>query len=150
MPNNVEILVINGPNLDRLGTRQPEIYGNITLNDIEKTCIDEAASHGMTCRHMQSSDEGQITTAIHQAIDDGLGGIIINAGAYTHTSVAIRDALSMCQAPIIEVHISNIYKREAFRHHSYISGVATGVIAGLGPTSYRLAVNALASLIKGT
>ncbi|MCE2516981.1 MAG: type II 3-dehydroquinate dehydratase [Alphaproteobacteria bacterium] len=147
MTTEAEILVINGPNLDRLGTRQPEIYGHTTLADIEGICRDEAALHGLTCRMMQSSDEGEIVQAIHRAIDDKIAGIIINAGAYTHTSVAIRDALSMVEAPVIEVHISNIYKREEFRHHSYISGVATGVIAGLGPVSYRLAVTALASHI---
>lgn len=145
MATSTEILVINGPNLDRLGTRQPEIYGHTTLADIEQMCRTEATAHGLTCQMMQSSDEGEIVSAIHAAIDNHLAGIIINAGAYTHTSVAIRDALSMVDVPVIEVHISNIYKREEFRHHSYISGVATGVIAGLGPVSYRLAVSALAS-----
>lgn len=148
MAKSSEILVINGPNLDRLGTRQPEIYGHTTLSDIEAICAEEAKACGLTCQHIQSNDEGEIVKAIHKAIDNNNGGIVINAGAYTHTSVAIRDALSMVEAPVIEVHISNIYKREEFRHHSYISGVATGVIAGLGPQSYRHAVNALASLIR--
>ena len=147
MTNTSEILVINGPNLDRLGKREPEIYGKHTLADVEEMCRDEASKHDLTCRAIQSNDEGGIVSAIHQAIDDKTSGIIINAGAFTHTSVAIRDALSMVDAPIIELHISNIYKREEFRHHSFISDIATGVIAGLGPKSYRLAVAALASLI---
>jgi 3-dehydroquinate dehydratase-2 len=147
MTKTSEIIIINGPNLDRLGTRQPEIYGNISLDDIHRICTEEAAANGLTCRLVQRTAEDEIVKTIHTAIDDKLAGIIINAGAYTHTSVAIRDALSMADMPIVEVHISNIFQREEFRHHSYISGVATGVVAGFGPVSYRLAINALTAYI---
>ena len=143
MAQSQQILVINGPNLGRLGTREPEIYGHTTLADIENICSDQAASKGFTVSMMQSDAEHEIIKAIHQAIDDKLGGIVINAGAFTHTSVAIRDALSMASMPVVEVHLSNIHQRETFRHHSYISGVATGVIAGFGAESYRLAIMAI-------
>jgi len=145
MSDQREILVLNGPNLNRLGSRETSIYGTTTLADIETMCRDEAAKYGLGCRFVQSNHEGALVEAIHQAIDDDLAGIVINAGAYTHTSVALRDALSMVAAPIAEVHISNIYKREEFRHHSFISPVATGVIAGFGPATYCLAIAAIAS-----
>lgn len=143
MGQSQQILVINGPNLGRLGTREPEIYGRTTLADIEEICRSEAEAKGFSVAMMQSDAEHEIIKAIHQAMDDNLGGIIINAGAFTHTSVAIRDALSMASMPVIEVHLSNIHQRETFRHHSYISGVATGVIAGFGAESYRLAIMAI-------
>jgi len=145
MSDQREILVLNGPNLNRLGSRETSIYGTTTLADIEAMCREEAAKHGLECRFVQSNHEGALVEAIHQAIDDDLAGVVINAGAYTHTSVALRDALSMVAAPIAEVHISNIYKREEFRHHSFISPVATGVIAGFGPATYCLAIAAIAS-----
>lgn len=138
-----QILVINGPNLGRLGKREPEIYGNMTLADIEAICREEAEKNGLTVLMTQSDAEHEIIKTIHQGIDDNVHGIIINAGAFTHTSVAIRDALSMAPMPVIEVHLSNIHQREAFRHHSYISGVAKGVIAGFGANSYKLAMMAL-------
>ena len=148
MSDQPEILVVNGPNLNRLGMREPEIYGTTTLADIEALCQNEAQKHGMTCRFMQSNIEGELTTAIHQAIDDKLAGIVINAGAYTHTSVALHDALAMVEnMPVIEVHLSNIHQREEFRHHSYLSSVSTGVILGFGATSYRRAINAIADHI---
>jgi len=145
MSDQREILVLNGPNLNRLGSRETSIYGTTTLADIEAMCREEAAKHGLGCQFIQSNHEGALVEAIHQAIDDDLAGIVINAGAYTHTSVALRDALSMVTVPIAEVHISNIYKREEFRHHSFISPVATGVIAGFGPATYCLAIAAIAS-----
>ena len=145
MSDQPEILVLNGPNLSRLGMRQPEIYGTTTLADIEALCLNEAQQLGMTCRFRQSNIEGEMVDAIHQAIDDKLAGIVINAGAYTHTSVALHDALAMAdQMPVIEVHLSNIHQREEFRHYSYLSSVSTGVILGLGATSYRLAIQAVA------
>lgn len=147
MTKTPEIIVINGPNLDRLGARQPEIYGNLSLGDIDKICTDEAKALGLACRLVQSASEAEIVETIHKAIDDKLAAIVINAGALTHTSVAIRDALSMAQMPIVEVHISNIFAREEFRHHSYISGIATGIIAGFGAQSYRLAINAISAYL---
>ena len=138
-----DILIINGPNLGRLGKREPEIYGTTTLDDIAAMCSDAASKHGHTVTMMQSDAEHELIKAIHKAIDDNVAGIIINAGAFTHTSVAIRDALSMVKSPVIEVHLSNIHQREEFRHHSYISGVAKGVIAGFGAQSYLLAIEAL-------
>lgn len=148
MSDQPEILVINGPNLNRLGMREPEIYGSTTLADIESLCQAEAQKLGITCRFMQSNIEGELTNAIHDAIDSNIAGIIINAGAYTHTSVALHDALAMAKdMPVIEVHLSNIHQREEFRHHSFISSVSSGVILGFGATSYRLAINAIADLI---
>ena len=148
MASAQHILVINGPNLGRLGTREPEIYGNTTLADINAICIDDAAAAGFEAVMVQSDAEHELIKAIHKGIDDGVAGIIINAGAFTHTSVAIRDALSMAPMPVIEVHLSNIHQREEFRHHSYISGVAKGVIAGFGATSYRLAISALSAALN--
>ncbi len=145
MDKKGEIAIINGPNLNRLGVREPELYGTATLGDIEALCRSECENHGLDCRFMQSNAEAEMIEAIHSAIDDGCVGIIINAAGYTHTSIALRDALSMADMPIIETHISNIYTREPFRHHSYISGVSTGVIAGFGADSYRLAISAVAN-----
>ena len=144
MAPNKEILVINGPNLNMLGTREPSIYGKATLGDIETECKNRAEYHGMACRCMQSNEEAEIIGAIHDAAGRDTAGIVINAGAFTHTSVAIRDALSMVELPVVEVHISNVYAREEFRHHSYIAGVATGAIIGFGIHSYSLAVDAVA------
>lgn len=134
------ILVINGPNLNMLGRREPEIYGADTLDDIIgnlEALADEYDAHLM---HFQSNAEFEIIERIHQAIDDGTDYIIINPAAFTHTSVAIRDALATVAIPFIEVHISNIHKREAFRSHSYFSDLAEGVIAGLGTKGYELAL----------
>jgi 3-dehydroquinate dehydratase II len=138
------IYVLNGPNLNRLGKREPEIYGTTTLAEIEAMCRDAAGS--MPIRFHQSNLEGQIIDWIHEAIDEG-AGIIINAAGYSFTSIAILDALKMFSGPIIELHISNIYKREAHYHHSYVSKVATAVIAGLGPRGYAVAVRAIADLL---
>ena len=135
------IHVLNGPNLNRLGKREPEIYGHTTLAEIEGWCREAAG--GMPVTFSQSNAEHQIIDWIHEAREIA-AGIVINPAAYTHTSVAILDALSTCEFPIIEVHISNVHKRESFRHHSYVSPVATGVICGLGATGYKLALSALA------
>jgi len=143
-----EILIINGPNLNMLGKREPSIYGTHTLKDIEGISRAAADRHGFSCRFMQSNSEHEIIDAIHQAITGDIAAILINAGAFTHTSLAIRDALAMVRAPVIEIHLSNVHARESFRHHSYIAGVAAGVIAGFGPASYTLAVDAAASLLS--
>ena len=140
------ILILNGSNLNMLGVRQPEIYGRTTLSDIEAQCRERAATLGMEIEFRQSNYEGELVTWIQQARDTA-DGIIINAGAYTHTSVAILDALKVAELPVIEVHISNIHARESFRHHSYISPAATGIIVGLGPMGYLLGLEALANLL---
>jgi 3-dehydroquinate dehydratase II len=140
------VLVLNGPNLNMLGKRQPHIYGRETLADVEKACRDEAARLGLGIEFAQSNHEGALVDLI-QAAREKNSGIVINAGAYTHTSVALLDALNAAELPAIEVHISNIYKRESFRHRSYISPAAVGVIAGLGSQGYLLALQALARLL---
>ena len=139
-----EIHIINGPNLNLLGTREPDIYGTTTLADIEAMCDTRAKSHGMSAKCFQSNDEGELVTIIQQARESA-AGLIINVGAYSHTSVAILDALQAVKAPIMEVHLSNIFAREEFRHHSYISGIAAGVICGLGAQGYEIAIDALAA-----
>ncbi len=141
------ILVLNGPNLNLLGIREPQTYGAETLADIEKLCRKQAKAEGVELEFRQSNHEGELITWIQEArgVADG---VVINPAAYSHTSVAIHDALRMLDVPIVEVHLSNIHAREAFRHHSYVSAVATGVICGLGPTGYRLAIMALAAKIK--
>ena len=134
-----KILIINGPNLNMLGTRQPEIYGQDTLADVEEKCTDLAESMGMKVTFYQSNYEGEIITYIQEA-RERFDGLVINAGGYTHTSVAIYDALVLLDIPVIEVHISNIYKREAFRHKSLISPASSGVICGFGVKGYELAL----------
>jgi 3-dehydroquinate dehydratase II len=141
------VLVLNGPNLNMLGKRQPKIYGRETLADVEKACRAEAARLGLAIEFAQSNHEGVLVDLI-QAARDKNSAIVINAGAYTHTSVALLDALNAAELPTVEVHISNIYKRESFRHHSYISPAAVGVIAGLGTQGYLMALQALARLLK--
>jgi 3-dehydroquinate dehydratase-2 len=141
------ILVLNGPNLNLLGQREPEIYGRTSLEDIRALAIARGKIHGLTVDFRQSNDEGDMVSAI-QGARTTAAGIIINAAAYTHTSVAILDALLSCGLPVIEVHLSNIYKREEFRHHSYVSRAATGVICGLGAHGYELAIDALAQLLS--
>lgn len=136
--------IINGPNLNLLGTREPEVYGTTTLADIEAMCAARAQAHGMETLCLQSNDEGEMVNFIQTARTEA-SGLIINAGAYSHTSVAILDALQAVEAPIIEVHLSNIFAREEFRHHSYVSGVAAGVICGLGAQGYEMAIDALAA-----
>lgn len=141
------VLVLNGPNLNMLGKRQPHIYGRETLADVEKVCRTAATNLGLAVDFAQSNHEGAMVDLI-QAAREKNSGIVINAGAYTHTSVALLDALNAAELPTVEVHISNIYKRESFRHHSYISPAAVGVIAGLGIQGYVLALQALARLLK--
>lgn len=140
------VYVINGPNLNLLGKRQPEIYGRETLADVEAACRATAATHGLEVAFHQSNAEHQIIDWIHEA-REGAAGIVINPGAFTHTSIAILDALHACNCPIFEVHISNVHKRESFRHHSYVSLAATGVIAGFGTQGYPLAIERIARLI---
>lgn len=137
------VLVLNGPNLNMLGTREPQTYGSTTLADVEAMCVAEGKKLGLDVVCRQTNREGELC----EWIQDALGkfeALIINAGGYSHTSVAIHDAIKAVSLPTIEVHISNIYAREAFRHHSYISAAAVGVICGLGPAGYRLALSALA------
>ena len=141
------VLIVNGPNLNLLGTREPEIYGEETLADIEQLCASSAAGLGLHADCRQSNHEGEIVDWIQEARQSH-AGIIINAGGYSHTSVAILDALNAVELPVIEVHISNIYAREEFRHHSLISGAADGVIAGLGVLGYALALEAMAALLE--
>lgn len=142
---NETVLVLNGPNLNLLGKRQPHIYGHETLADVENLCRAEAARHGLTLAFRQSNAEHQLIEWIHEFRAD-CAGIVINAGAFTHTSVAILDALNTCEVPIVECHISNVHRREAFRHHSYVSLAATAVLAGFGTHGYALAVRHIASL----
>lgn len=143
------IFILNGPNLNLLGTREPEIYGHDTLASIEKACLAKAKSLGFQIDFRQTNIEGELVNHIHDARESAQG-IVINAGAYTHTSVALHDAIKAVGLPTIEVHLSNVYKRESFRHHSYISPVAHGVICGFGPTSYELALEGLSSILKST
>ena len=140
------VYVLNGPNLNLLGKRQPHIYGHETLADVEAECRRTAAELALEIVFHQSNREYEIIDWIHAARERA-GGIVINPAAFTHTSVAILDALNACDIPIIEVHISNVHKREAFRHHSYVSTVASGVIAGFGTQGYPLALQRLARLI---
>jgi len=139
-----KVLLINGPNLNLLGKREPEIYGSDTLADIEATVksLAEKAGHELLC--FQSNTEGAIVDRIQSAQTEGVAYIIINAGALTHTSIALQDVLAATAIPFIEVHISNVHAREAFRHHSYLSPLASGVIVGLGTHGYELAMEAVA------
>ena len=134
------LLVLNGPNLNLLGLREPHLYGNTTLPELEAGLVSLAKTLGVRLSAYQSNHEGALVDRIQEARADGTDFIIVNAGAYTHTSVAIRDALAGVKIPFVEVHLSNVYKREEFRHHSYLSDVAVGVVAGLGPTGYEAAV----------
>jgi 3-dehydroquinate dehydratase-2 len=140
------ILVLNGPNLNMLGRREPDIYGRDTLADVEAACVARAAELGLTVDFRQSNGEGELVGWIQEARERHRG-IIINAGAYTHTSIAILDALLAAEKPVIEVHLSNPYRRESFRHRSYVSRAANGLICGLGLEGYRLALDAMARLL---
>ena len=140
------IYILNGPNLNLLGKREPEIYGSETLADVEQRARARGSALGLEIEFRQSNDEGELVNWIQEARTDG-AGLIINAGAYTHTSVALLDALLATDVPCIEVHLSNIYQREDFRHHSYISKGAIGVICGFGVKGYELALEAIADLI---
>ena len=142
------IFVLNGPNLNLLGQRQPEIYGRETLEDVAQALSELSEELGLSVRCLQSNHEGQLIDWIQQARRDA-AGIIINPGAYSHTSVAILDALNAFDGPVLEVHISNIHKREAFRHHSFVSARSEGVIAGFGTEGYLLALRRMATLVAG-
>jgi 3-dehydroquinate dehydratase II len=141
----MSILLLNGPNLNLLGTREPHIYGSHTLADVEERFVAEAAALGWKAACFQSNHEGALIDRIHAARLDGTRAIVINPGGLTHTSVALRDALAGVALPVVEVHISNVHQREAFRHHSYISGIAEGVIAGLGVQGYAAALRYFAA-----
>ena len=141
------IFILNGPNLNLLGTREPDIYGAVTLDDLERMCVKRAGDHGFKALFRQSNSEGELVSWIQEAGTDGVA-LVLNAGAYTHTSVAILDALKATDIPIIEVHLSNVFARESFRHNSYVSPAATGVICGLGGAGYELAIDAVAAILK--
>ena len=141
------VYVLNGPNLNLLGTREPKTYGRATLKDLEKLCRAAAGRHALEIEFRQSNHEGEIVDSIHQAGAENAAGIIINAGAYTHTSVAIRDAIAAIEVPVVEVHISNIFARESFRHHSHIAPVAKASLCGFGVDGYALAIDGLAAMI---
>ena len=144
---NTQILVLNGPNLNLLGSRQPEIYGQVTLAGIEQQVRALAKELGVEIDFRQSNSEAELIDWIHEARESAVA-IIINPGAFTHTSIAILDALKACSCPILEVHISNVHRREAFRHTSYVSLAATGVMAGFGTHGYQLAVRHVAHLLN--
>lgn len=146
MAIDASVLVLNGPNLNMLGVREPHIYGSLTLDDLEAACQERAEQLGLTIDFRQSNHEGELVSWIQQARTEH-DGIVINAGAYTHTSIAIMDALILSELPVIEVHLSNIFKREPARHHSFISPVAKGMICGFGPHGYVLALEALAQIL---
>lgn len=141
------VFVLNGPNLNMLGLREPHIYGADTLDDVRRKVEAHASAKGLTVDFRQSNHEGELVGWIQEARTKS-SGILINAGAYTHTSVAILDALTAAEVPAIEVHLSNVFRREAFRHHSYVSLAATGVICGFGPNSYVLALDAMAEILR--
>ena len=142
------ILALNGPNLNLLGNREPGIYGTATLADIERSLTDAAKAAGHTLQHFQSNAEGALIDRVHQAAGDGVDFILINPAALTHTSIALRDALLAVNIPFIEIHVSNVFAREPFRHHSYLSDVAVGVISGLGPQGYLLALQAASAHLQ--
>jgi 3-dehydroquinate dehydratase-2 len=135
------ILLLNGPNLNLLGTREPAVYGSTTLAEIERAAVAQASIAGATLAHFQSNHEGALIDRIQAAKAEGIDAIIINPGGLTHTSVSLRDALAAVAIPFIEVHISNIHQREAFRHNSYLSSIAVGVICGLGISGYQSAID---------
>jgi len=142
-----KILILNGPNLNMLGEREPEIYGGDSLEAIGVACQQRGQTLGMSVDFRQSNDEGELVTWIQSAAED-FSGIVVNGGAYSHTSIAILDALRAVGLPTIEVHLSNIYRRESYRNHSYISQAALGVICGLGAQGYLLALDALARIVE--
>jgi 3-dehydroquinate dehydratase-2 len=142
MSKKASILVVQGPNLNLLGTREPDVYGKTTLEDIHQTLGEQAIANSVDLSTFQSNHEGELIDRIQKAKQDGVDFIIINPGAFTHTSVALRDALAGVAIPFTEVHLSNIHQREEFRKHSYLSDIATGVICGLGAIGYELALQA--------
>jgi 3-dehydroquinate dehydratase-2 len=143
------IFILNGPNLNLVGQREPEIYGADTLASIEESLRKQAAEAGLEIVFRQTNHEGALVDWLQEA-RDGAAAVILNAGAYTHTSIAILDALRALSAPVVEVHLSNIFKRESYRHHSYVSPAATGVICGFGAQSYRLALAAIIEIIRSS
>ncbi|HAT9431779.1 TPA: type II 3-dehydroquinate dehydratase [Legionella pneumophila] len=143
-----KILVLHGPNLNLLGSREPSIYGHASLTEINGDLIQEADNAGIRLSCFQSNAEAELIQAVHQAVIDKINYIIINPAAFTHTSIALRDALSAVAIPFIEVHLSNIFSRETFRHHSYFSDIAVGVISGLGTKGYLLALQAIIKELK--
>ncbi|QWE14772.1 type II 3-dehydroquinate dehydratase [Polynucleobacter sp. AP-Sving-400A-A2] len=148
MSKNTSILVIQGPNLNLLGTREPEVYGKTTMEDIHTKLGAIAKSHSVDLSTFQSNHEGELIDRVQKAKQDGVDFIIINPGAFTHTSVALRDALAGVAIPFIEIHLSNIHQREEFRKHSYLSDIATGVICGLGAIGYELALQAAVARLQ--
>ena len=141
------VYVLNGPNLNLLGTREPKTYGHATLGDVEALCREAAGRRKLAIEFRQSNHEGEIVDSIHEAGAKKAAGIVINAGAYTHTSVAIRDAIAAIDVPVVEVHISNVFARERFRHHSHIAPVAKASLCGFGIEGYGLAIEGLAAMI---
>jgi 3-dehydroquinate dehydratase-2 len=142
------IYVLNGPNLNLLGKREPQTYGRATLKDVETLCRDTAKRHKLAVEFRQSNQEGDLVEWVQQAGAAGAAGIIINAGGYTHSSVAIRDAILAVKLPVVEVHVSNIFARESFRHHSYIAPVARATLCGFGIEGYALAITGLAAMLQ--
>lgn len=136
-----KLLLLNGPNLNLLGTREPAVYGTTTLADIENAAVEQATNAGAALEHFQSNHEGALIDRIHAARNEGVDFIVINPGGLTHTSVALRDAFASVAIPFVEVHVSNVHARESFRQHSYLSGIARGVICGLGAHGYRFAID---------
>lgn len=136
--------ILNGPNLNLLGQREPEVYGTDTLADIEARCRRSADAHGLAVDFRQSNHEGVLIDAVHE-LRTSVVGLVVNAGAYTHTSIALRDALLTVSVPVVEVHLSNVHAREDFRAHSYLSGIATAVIVGAGPLGYTFAIDLIAA-----
>jgi 3-dehydroquinate dehydratase-2 len=141
------VYILNGPNLNLLGTREPQTYGHATLQDVERLCRDTAKNHELQVEFRQSNHEGELVDWIHEANANKAAGIVINAGGYTHSSIAIRDAISAVRTPVIEVHISNIFAREDFRHHSHIAPVAKATLCGFGVNGYALAISGLAAML---
>jgi 3-dehydroquinate dehydratase-2 len=146
-PHDKTIYVLNGPNLNMLGTREPQTYGHARLADVEKLCSETAAQYGLTADCRQSNHEGELVDFIQEAHARNAAGIVINAGGYSHTSIALHDALKAVKVPAVEVHISNIHARESFRHHSFTAMAAIATLAGFGIDGYRLAISGLAARI---
>jgi 3-dehydroquinate dehydratase-2 len=141
------VYILNGPNLNLLGTREPQTYGRASLQDVERLCRETAKNHKLEVEFRQSNHEGELVDWIHEADANKAAGVVVNAGGYTHSSIAIRDAISAVQTPVIEVHISNIFAREDFRHHSHIAPVAKGSLCGFGINGYALAISGLAAML---